>query len=457
MIAVCDPLETNGGAGVRRIRRTFPIAAILGARRIIHAGNHVRGAAKVDHPLAPSGFATGTVVRRRDEGGYRTPSEGARTSHDGGVRGVRSVDLQQVLIEPCELRPPELCVQVAGIKDSNAAKTPAVVRVGAWCNRNQHNPRSPPRRCPGSRWRTFGCLRTSRRRSRTPSLLRIWHDRRRCWPHHFQRGLRCIWYGKLRWLHTADRRARPPTAATAVATTAATGMMRRCGHQGSYTQGQRMPAQRCTRRSRGQFPARSNRPRRVRVQCAQGVALAIGDAEARGRVARNDVVVVSSLVDIEAALAAARHAEVRAAGRRRGRRRRDAVDNPLLADVLQRVPAWVVMPLAGLPSRSLYAVLASTAVVGLAFGPVGIRQRRFGRAPHPRALRRSIGAANPHPIASRSGNQQRVLRCGLHARQQQARRQAGGVGIRPREGVAHQRVVRRGRGAVVVTGCKGAV
>eukprot|EP00964_Phaeocystis_antarctica_P121888 scaffold85556_cov56-Phaeocystis_antarctica.AAC.2 len=93
---------------------------------------------------------------------------------------------------------------------------------------------------------------------------------------------------------------------------------------------------------------------------------------------------------------------------------------------------------------NLYAVLAA-AVFGLACGPVGIRQRRIGRAPHPRALRRSIGAANPHSIASRSGDQRRVLRCGLNGRQLQARRQAGGVGIVPREGVAHQRVDGRRR------------
>eukprot|EP00964_Phaeocystis_antarctica_P031553 scaffold17844_cov63-Phaeocystis_antarctica.AAC.2 len=71
--------------------------------------------------------------------------------------------------------------------------------------------------------------------------------------------------------------------------------------------------------------------------------------------------------------------------------------------------------------------------------------RRIGRAPPPRALRRSIGATNPHLIASRSGDQQRVLRCGLHGRQLQARRQAGGVGIGPREGVVHQRVGGRRR------------
>eukprot|EP00964_Phaeocystis_antarctica_P043772 scaffold25110_cov62-Phaeocystis_antarctica.AAC.2 len=128
--AVCDPLEANGSAGVRCVRRTVP-RANLGARRVVHAGNHVRGAAKVDHPLAPSGFATGTVIRRCDGGLFRTAAQLARTRHDGGVGGVRSVDLQQVLIEPCELRPPELCVQVAGIKVINAVSMPTVVRAGA--------------------------------------------------------------------------------------------------------------------------------------------------------------------------------------------------------------------------------------------------------------------------------------------------------------------------------------
>eukprot|EP00964_Phaeocystis_antarctica_P046842 scaffold27076_cov67-Phaeocystis_antarctica.AAC.2 len=66
--------------------------------------------------------------------------------------------------------------------------------------------------------------------------------------------------------------------------------------------------------------------------------------------------------------------------------------------------------------------------------------RRVGRAPHPRALGRGIGAANPHFIASRSGEQQRVLLCGLYARQLHVRLQAGVVGIAPRKGVAHERV-----------------
>eukprot|EP00964_Phaeocystis_antarctica_P087674 scaffold55685_cov30-Phaeocystis_antarctica.AAC.1 len=82
------------------------------------------------------------------------------------------------------------------------------------------------------------------------------------------------------------------------------------------------------------------------------------------------------------------------------------------------------MPHAVVGAFSLYAVLVL--VPGLAAVPVGIRQRHAGRAPHPRALGRGIGAANPHPIASRSGDQQRVLRCGLHGRQLQARRLAGG-------------------------------
>eukprot|EP00964_Phaeocystis_antarctica_P041660 scaffold23827_cov63-Phaeocystis_antarctica.AAC.2 len=106
----------------------------------------------------------------------------------------------------------------------------------------------------------------------------------------------------------------------------------------------------------------------------------------------------------------------------------------------------IVVPLATIAEITRYAVLGAARVVGLAWGPVGIRQRGVGRAPHPRALGRSIGAANPHLIASRSGDQQRVLRCGLHARQLEARRLAGGVGIGPRNGVAHERVGARGRG-----------
>eukprot|EP00964_Phaeocystis_antarctica_P005731 scaffold3130_cov65-Phaeocystis_antarctica.AAC.1 len=54
----------------------------------------------------------------------------------------------------------------------------------------------------------------------------------------------------------------------------------------------------------------------------------------------------------------------------------------------------------------LQAVLDAGLVIGLARCqvPVGVRQRRVGRAPHPRALGRSIGAANPQAsIASRSG------------------------------------------------------
>eukprot|EP00964_Phaeocystis_antarctica_P073083 scaffold44814_cov58-Phaeocystis_antarctica.AAC.5 len=91
------------------------------------------------------------------------------------------------------------------------------------------------------------------------------------------------------------------------------------------------------------------------------------------------------------------------------------------------------------------AVFVAAAAAGLACVPVGIRQRRVGRAPHPRVLGRGIGAANPHFIASRSGDQQRVLLCGLYARQLQARRLAGGVGVGPRKGVAHERAVGLGR------------
>eukprot|EP00964_Phaeocystis_antarctica_P089971 scaffold57491_cov68-Phaeocystis_antarctica.AAC.1 len=121
-----------------------------------------------------------------------------------------------------------------------------------------------------------------------------------------------------------------------------------------------------------------------------------------------------------------------------------------LADVSQRDSAGGVVPLAGEMDCVTHhqAVLVATRevatpvtswgpVIGLVCVPVGIRQRRVGRAPCPRALRRSIGAANPHLVATRSGEQQRVLRCGLHARQLQARRLAGGVGIAPREAVAH--------------------
>eukprot|EP00964_Phaeocystis_antarctica_P070687 scaffold43062_cov49-Phaeocystis_antarctica.AAC.3 len=111
--------------------------------------------------------------------------------------------------------------------------------------------------------------------------------------------------------------------------------------------------------------------------------------------------------------------------------------------------AAFVVPPAGVAVK-LQAVFGSALAVGLASFPVGIRQRRVGRAPHPRALGRSIGAANPHSIATRSSEQQReqqrVLLCGLHSRQLQARRLAGGVGVGPRKGVTHERVGARGRG-----------
>ena len=74
---------------------------------------------------------------------------------------------------------------------------------------------------------------------------------------------------------------------------------------------------------------------------------------------------------------------------------------------------------------------AVSRMIGLACAPVSIRQRRVGRAPHPRALGRGFGATSPHFIASRSGEQQRVLRRGQHARQLQARRLTGGVGSGP--------------------------
>jgi len=104
-----------------------------------------------------------------------------------------------------------------------------------------------------------------------------------------------------------------------------------------------------------------------------------------------------------------------------------------LADVFERLSAGGVVPPAAVEAAvSHHAVLAALVpTVGLTWVPVGIRQRRVGRAPHPRALPRSIGAANPHTIASRSGDQQRVLRCGVHACQLEARRLTGGVGSGP--------------------------
>ena len=91
------------------------------------------------------------------------------------------------------------------------------------------------------------------------------------------------------------------------------------------------------------------------------------------------------------------------------------------------------------------AVLDAASVIWLARVPAGVRQRGFGRAPHPSALGRNIIAANPHLIASRSCEHQCILRCGLHGRQLQACRLAGGVGSRPRKGVAPERVgARRG-------------
>jgi len=91
--AACLPLEAGGSS--------FLINRLV-AWRVAHASNRVRRAAEVDDPLAPSGPTTGTVIPRRD-GTCSAP-----TRHGGGVGGVQSVDLQQVFIEPCELRPYEL-------------------------------------------------------------------------------------------------------------------------------------------------------------------------------------------------------------------------------------------------------------------------------------------------------------------------------------------------------------
>eukprot|EP00964_Phaeocystis_antarctica_P013149 scaffold7207_cov62-Phaeocystis_antarctica.AAC.1 len=60
----------------------------------------------------------------------------------------------------------------------------------------------------------------------------------------------------------------------------------------------------------------------------------------------------------------------------------------LLADVLQRAPAALVVPDSSTAQEPNTPTPRS----------FGIRQRRVGRAPHPRALRLCIGAANPHHI-----------------------------------------------------------
>ena len=134
----------------------------------------------------------------------------------------------------------------------------------------------------------------------------------------------------------------------------------------------------------------------------------------------------------------------RRCGRRRGRRGRRRAGS--LADVLVSDSAWQVVPLARVCAPIIIehqAVLFKAEKVGvirLVSFPVGIRQRRVGRAPHPRALGCGISAANPHLVVTRNGEQQLVLLCGLHARQLQACRLTGSVGIVPRKGVAYERV-----------------
>ena len=95
-----------------------------------------------------------------------------------------------------------------------------------------------------------------------------------------------------------------------------------------------------------------------------------------------------------------------------GERRRRST----LADVLLIGRAVGVVPLArstcptGAPVK-LQAVLVATGapVIGLSRVPVGVGQRHAGRAPRPGALGGGVGAANPHPVAGRSGEQLRVL------------------------------------------------
>ena len=121
--------------------------------------------------------------------------------------------------------------------------------------------------------------------------------------------------------------------------------------------------------------------------------------------------------------------------RRRWRRRHSLTDGSQLASTRLVVPRAIRVAI------KLQAVLVTTSVaIGLARASVGVRERGVGRAPHPRALGCGIGAPNPHTVATRSGAHQRVLRCGLHGRQLQARRMASGVGSGPRKGVAHERV-----------------
>ena len=115
---------------------------------------------------------------------------------------------------------------------------------------------------------------------------------------------------------------------------------------------------------------------------------------------------------------------------------------PALADELPLHSAVVVVPPAQASIVKLQAVLVATEVIGPRV-PVGVRQRRAGRAPLPRALRGGVGAANPRGIPTHSGEQQRVLRCGMDACQLQACRQTGGVGIAPRQVLVHERVHRR--------------
>ena len=128
-----------------------------------------------------------------------------------------------------------------------------------------------------------------------------------------------------------------------------------------------------------------------------------------------------------------RRARRRSRRRRRGRRRRGQRRRGRGRQRHAYVPEPFTTPLVVPPAVALkvQAVFAARHVIGLAYFPVGVRHRRIRRAPHPRALGRSIGAANPHRIVSHSGDQQRVLRCGPHARQLLAGRHAGGLGIAP--------------------------
>ena len=132
-----NPLEANGSVCVRiriQLVRLTSAGATLGAWRVVRAGNHIRGATKVDDPLTQSGGRARTVIRCRSHMillTLRTDLTCCSPCHESGVGGVRDVDLQQVLIEPCKFRPLDFCVEAADSKVGFAVTSVRIERVTA--------------------------------------------------------------------------------------------------------------------------------------------------------------------------------------------------------------------------------------------------------------------------------------------------------------------------------------